>query len=457
MKKTILKNAKLFYDNDLIKADLAIAGETISQIGLNLKGDNEVDLTGCWVLPGAIDAHVHFSLPFAGRVSADDFFTGSCAAAAGGVTTFIDFTAQKNDEGLIEIVNNRISQAQPDAAIDYSLHACIKNFSKKVENDMPELCKSGINSLKIFMAYSKTKMMQNDAHLYQIMKSCVKNNITLLVHAENGTIIDNLEKCHKLDCIEDLSKTRPELTEVEAINRIGFLALQTGCRVYVVHVSSAAGAEEIRHAALRGAKITGETCPQYLYLDNSKLVSPEGHLYSCCPPIREKSNNIKLFVSLEQALKVVATDHCPFTKEDKNSWGNNLNNLPMGLPGTETMLLQTLNGYFSKKIKLKTAINSVTKNPAKIFGMYPQKGSLLPGTDADIVVFDPNATTTIDVKNLNMNTDYSPYQSMTFKGKVIMTFLRGKNIYSHSKGFIGKKGTGRFIKRKAPSEELFYG
>lgn len=455
---TVLKNAFVFFENSLIEADLAIEGEKISAIGKNLEGKNSIDLSGKWILPGAIDAHTHFSLPFYDSISSDDFYTGSIAAAAGGVTSFIDFTAQENGEGIISSLNRRLKEAEI-SAIDYSLHACIAQFTPQVAEEISLLPELGIMSFKIFTAYNKIGRMQNDENLYRIMKICKKNNILVTVHAENGLLIDYLTdeatKRNEIG-IKALPVTRPVFSESEAIARVCNFAKHTGCKTHIVHISSGEGAEALKKAKKDSAPVSGETCPQYLYLDDSVFNKPNGHYWGCCPPVRplEQQENIwKCLASGDVAL--VATDHCPFNKKDKDTWGGNINKLPMGIPGVETLPVLILNGIHTGKLDLATAVKSLSENPAKIFGIYPKKGSLIPGTDADIMVYDPNVTNIIQQKNLHMNNDYSIYEGLEIKGKNVMTFLRGKVVYDEKQGWLGKKAEGRFLKRRQPDSSFF--
>lgn len=455
----VLKNGLIFIDNEFIKMDIAINKEKIACLGNNLKGNETIDVSDLWVLPGAIDAHTHFSLPFAGAVSADDFYSGTKAGAIGGVTTIIDFLAQDGSEGVLASLKRRKKQAKDQACIDYGFHACIGKYSSEVASQMDQLYDHGLTSFKVFMAYGKTGKMQSDYNLLKIMKSCVKNGLMLTVHSENGNLIDDLtdeaEKNNNLG-IESLISTRPVITEVEAINRLGLLAAETGCNTYVVHTSSGSGAEKIAQLRALGVPIIGETCPQYLYLDDSRLEPPQGHYYSCCPPIRSKDQQEKLWKNLARDhIAVVATDHCPFTLKNKDSWKQSILSLPMGLPGIETLPAFVLNGAAKGKISIKKAIKSISENPARLFGLYPEKGSLMPGTDADIMVFSPDKTWQINHSSLNMNLDYSPYEGLEIKGKNTMTLFRGNVIYSNENGWLGKKGQGRFILRKKTDQTFF--
>ena len=454
----VIKNGLVFFEKSFVEADLAIEGEKIACIGKNLSGKNEIDAKGKWVLPGAIDAHTHFSLPFYDSIASDDFYTGSIAGAAGGVTTFIDFTAQENKEGLIPSINRRFEEAKP-AAIDYSLHACIAQFTEEVADQIKLLPDLGIMSFKIFTAYNKIGRMQNDENLFRIMELCKLHNILVTVHAENGMVIDYLtneaEKRNDLG-ITALRTTRPVFTESEAISRVCKFAKFTGCKAHIVHISSGEGAETLEDEKINGAPVSGETCPQYLYLDDSVFDKPNGHYWGCCPPVRPLGQQDRIWECLNnQSVAMVATDHCTFNKADKDTWGGSINRLPMGIPGIETMPELVLNGALNGKVEIATAIKSITENPSRIFGMYPEKGSLIPGTDADIMIFDQKAEQVITQKNLHMNNDYSVYEGLKIRGKNSITILRGKVIYDEYKGWLGEKGQGRFIKRTAPDSAFF--
>ena len=454
----VIKNGFVFYGGNLVQTDLAIEGERIAAIGNSLQGKKEIDATDKWVLPGAIDCHTHFSLPFYDAVSRDDFYTGSIAGAAGGVTSFIDFPAQENGEGIISSLNRRMEEAKP-AAIDYSLHACIAKLTDQVLKEIPMLPERGIRSFKIFTAYNKIGRMQNDECLTKIMEACKKNNILVTVHAENGFLIDYLteEATKRNDVgIKALSTTRPVFSESEAITRVCGFAKYTGCKTHIVHVSSGEGAEAVRMAKIEGAPVSAETCPQYLYLDNSAFEKPNGHYWGCCPPIREKSQQENIWDCLKtNDIAMVATDHCPFNKADKDTWKGSINTLPMGIPGIETMPELILNAVHTGRLSLETAVKSITENPARIFGLFPIKGILVPGADADIMIYNPFVKNVIHQKDLHMNNDYSVYEGLEIQGKNETTILRGKVIFDVQKGWLGEKGAGQFLKRNIPDEEFF--
>lgn len=453
----VLKNGKIFLNHELVNADLAIKDEKIAAIGQELEAKHAIELAGKWVLPGLIDAHTHLSLPFRDTITTDDFYTGSIAGAKGGVTTFIDFTAQQGDEGLVASLNRRKAQAQNQAGIDYSFHACISKFSKGVREDLPKLLSEGINSLKVFMAYPH--MMLPDNELFELMKLCAEHGVLLTVHAENGTMIEGLiadaEKKGVMG-IKLLPELRPEVTEATAIKTLGTMSQATGCPVYVVHISSGLGAAALVGERGAGAHIAGETCPQYLFLDNSLLAKEDGHYFSCCPPLRARSGQGLLWDALKsEALSVVATDHCPFNRADKDSWEGCISNLPMGLPGIESFGELILSEVQRGVLSLQTAIKTMSEAPARIFGMFPQKGSLRIGTDADIMVYDPEPERVLTHKEMLTTNDYTVYEGFKVKGQTHLTILRGKPIYSQEAGWMGKEGGGRFLKRAVVDSSFF--
>ena len=429
--------------------DLAINGEKIAALGEGLAGKRELAFSGKWVMPGAIDVHTHMNLTFAGAISADSFLTGTQAAAWGGVTTIIDFTAQNADEGIREGYSRRLQEAS-EACIDYSFHACIGRLNDKVRNDIEWAADEGLTSLKIFMAYRRIGNMLDDDAIYELLEKNANAGILTTVHAENGPIIDFLTdravKQGKTG-IESLSVSHPVVTEVESVRRISSFASETKAPVYIVHLSAGSSVPEIRRARKMGTLVFAETCPQYLYLDDSNLQGSTGHMFGCCPPIRPLKEQVLLWDGLRRGeIQVVATDHCPFTSANKNIWNGDFTKLPMGLPGIETLPAFVLWGAQNSYLDRSTAVRALTGGPARMFGLYPEKGSLIPGTDADILVFDPEKEVTIAAKNLHMATDYSPYEGTKGLGWPVMTISRGEILVENGK-LTAEAGRGRFLAR----------
>ncbi|RCK78822.1 MAG: Dihydropyrimidinase [Candidatus Ozemobacter sibiricus] len=467
----VFKDAQLRDGFQTFVADLAVAGGTIAAIGTGLAGRREIRAAGKWLLPGFLDVHTHLSLPFAGAVSADDFFTGSRAGAFGGVTTLIDFTAQRPGEGLREGFERRLAEARGRAAIDFSFHACIGREIDRPLADLAWAVETGLTSLKVFMAYSRAGLMQDDAGLFKVMEHCRKAGVLVTVHAENGGLIDFLtdrllggttrpnprgepplgERADALPAsslgIGALPLTRPVYTEVEAISRLGHLARATGAATYIVHVSSGDGATALATARRHGAPLLGETCPQYLYLNDAAFGGERGHDFSCCPPLRAAGQAAGLWAALQAGdLQVVATDHCPFRRADKDRWEGDITRLPMGLPGIETLGPLTLWGGLNRHIPLDTAIRALTAHPARLFGLYPRKGSLQPGADADLVLFDPDRSAELTAAALHMGSDYSPYEGLRGAGWPVMTVSRGEIIVENGR-WLGEAGRGQFLAR----------
>ncbi len=454
MFELVIKNGTIHDGFHTWKGDIGVEDGRISSVSQSLAGRQEIDATGMWVLPGAIDVHTHMSLPFAGSVSADDFFTGTRAAALGGVTTIIDFLSQKGDEGLQASFERRQAEAEGRAVIDWSFHLCVGRFSSNVEADLDWAVQNGLTSMKLFTAYRKAGLMMSDDQLFRAFRILAAKGILPTVHAENGDVIDLLTK----ECVDRgaigmdaFPSSRPVFTETEAVRRVIDLATAAGAPVYIVHLSSGDGADVVRQARMRGAAVFAETCPQYLLLDDSRFREPQAHLFSCCPPIRPKGQQEGLWQGLRDGvIHTVGTDHCPFTKQAKNTWNGDFTRLPMGLPGVETMVPLVIDRGLARGMNVNRLIRAVAVEPARLFGLYPQKGAILPGSDADLVVYDPGRTTTITSSMLHMNTDYSIYEGEQTGGWPVAVIARGELIVSHG-SFHGREGRGKRIFRNRSS------
>jgi dihydropyrimidinase len=430
--------------------DIALEKGKIAALGSGLAGKREIRAQGKWVLPGIIDAHTHMSLPFAGAVSADDFYSGTVAGAFGGVTTIIDFTSQKKGEGLQEGYQRRMAEAEGNAVIDYSFHACIGAFTDKVSQDLGWAVETGLTSLKVFTAYKKAELMLDDAALYRMFQNVRTWGILPTVHAESGVIIDDLIERLARDGktgMESHIASHPVFTETEAIQRVSHLARSARSPVYIVHVSCGDSIDYIRAEKIMGGEVYVETCPQYCLLNDDLLRSRPGHLFSCTPPLRPEGQQDGLLEGLEDGtISVLATDHCPFTVSAKESWGGDVRALPMGLPGIETLLPLSLQRMKEFGGSVQRVIRALTVQPARLFGLYPRKGCLMPGSDADLVVFDPEMKVTITREGLHMAVDYSPFEGRHVVGWPEITIARGEVIVENGT-FIGERGRGRFLKR----------
>lgn len=455
---TIIKGGTIVTAHEKYEADIGIKGGKIAAIGDNIEtnGDTKViDAKGMFVMPGMIDAHVHLSLPFGGTVSADTWQTGTRAAAAGGITTVVDFAIPKDRaDSLTETVNNRKAEAEDNVYVDFGLHGALTRWDDEVREEIGPLCKAGITTFKMFMIYRNEGWLATDPMIIEALEETQKHGGMVQVHAESVDLIDSMHAEHSSK--EEMEQqgaylhtlTRPNATEYEAIQRAITWAEYTGGSLYIVHMSTKEGADMVREARKKGIKVVGETCPQYLLLDDELFKGENGHFYATCPQLKKPEDGEKLWVGLNDgSLSVIGTDTCTFNSEQKALWEGDYRKIPMGMPGSELMLPIMYNdGVREGKLDLNRMVAVASTNPAKVFGMYPEKGSLHPGTDADIVIFDPNMTVTVDHKNMETNCDWSPYQGKTFNGYPKTTILRGKVIAQDGQ-CVGEQGFGTFIKR----------
>jgi len=466
----LIKGGTIITAAETFQADILIEGETIQQIGKNLTPVGEceiVDASGKLVLPGGVDAHTHFDLPMFDTVSADDHYSGLKAAAFGGTTTVIDFISQ-DVSPLLENVERWHRKADEKAAVDFSFHMNITHLDEQVENEIPLLIKEGITSLKVFTAYNG-RLRLNDGDIFKVLRIANKHGLLVMAHCENGDVIDILvnEALQR----EDTSpvwhaRTRQAWGEVETINRMISLAGQAGAVVYIVHMTTAGGVDRVRMARRKGLPVMGETCPQYLFFCEEDLERDDGAKWICSPPMRSQVDNRGLWRGLANgSLQVVATDHCPFFYDGTQSivfegepisiagkelGQGDFTRIPNGLPGVGDRLpvLWTY-GVGTKKLTPNQFVALTSTNPAKIFGLYPRKGSLLPGSDADLVLWDANQELTYGRQYAQHRTDYNLYEGWKLKGFPVQVYLRGQLIVDQQK-WLGKRGMGKFLHRSAP-------
>jgi dihydropyrimidinase len=452
---TIIKNGTIVTATEEYVADVGIKDGKIIAIGADLGSEGEViDAKGKYVMPGMIDAHVHFQLPFSGTVSADSFETGTRSAAAGGVTTVIDFAIQKTGEDLKEVIKARKAEADGNVHVDYSLHGGMGNWNEKTRKQIKSIIQEGISSFKMFMIYRSEGWLSTDPMLHEALTETKKHGGMIQVHAESVDLLEKLISEHQSEPEKKKEGawlhvvTRPNVIEAEAIQRAITWAEHTGGHLYVVHMSTGEGADLVKAAQARGVKVIAETCPQYLLLNDEVFKGENGHYYATAPQIKKAKDGVRLWQGLKEGhIQVVGTDTCTFDTKQKAMWNGDYTKIPLGLPGTELMVPLLYNdGVRTGKITLNRLVEIGSTNPAKVFGMYPQKGSLTIGADADIVVFDPDKKVTIDHKDLETNCDWSPYQGKKITGYPHMTFVRG--VLVGQEGIcVGPKGHGHFIKR----------
>src|SRR5260221_14528398 len=460
--RTVIAGGTVVSASDTFLADVLIEGEKIISIGQELSGHTTIDATGKYVIPGGIDVHTHLDMPFGGTVASDDFFTGHRAAAFGGTTTHVDFAIQPKGATLRETLDMWQAKARGKAAIDYGFHLAITDLPDSILDEIAQCPEWGITSLKLFMAY-KGALMVDDATLFRAMEQAAKHGLLIMVHAENGDAIDilvrqALEAGHTEPKYHAL--TRPPELEAEATNRAIRLAEVTGAPLYVVHVTNAGAVEAIRLARGRGrAQIYGATCVQYFFFTKDDLARPgfEGAKWVCSPPYREKTDQEDLWRAVNvNELQVISTDHCDFWYEggkDGKPAGKELgigdfSKIPNGCPGIEDrMMVLYTQGVLAGRFSLNRWVEVCCTNPAKLFGMYPQKGVLAPGSDADIVVWDPAAAHTISAKTQHQRTDYNVYEGMQVTGMPAIVLPRGRVLVQGDQ-WQGEQGAGRFIARQ---------
>jgi dihydropyrimidinase len=445
---------------DEYRGDVLIEGERIALIGtaIDVEADRVIDATGKYVMPGGIDVHTHLDMPFGGTTSADDFESGTIAAAFGGTTSIVDFAIQYKGETLHHAWETWMRKAEGKAAIDYGFHMIITDLSEAVEDEMDALVDQGVTSFKLFMAYPGV-FMQDDATIFRALLRTGKNGGTICMHAENGGVIDVLVKRALADgktAPKYHALTRPARAEAEATHRAIALAEMADVPIYIVHLSAAEALEMVTEARDRGLPAYAETCPQYLFLSYDNYEEPgfEGAKYVMSPPLRPKETQDRLWRGLAfNDLQAVSTDHCPFCmKEQKVIGHDDFSKIPNGAPGIETrMSLVYDGGVRAGRISRNRFVELTSTSPAKIFGLFPRKGTIAPGSDADLVVFDPEKTVTLSVDTLHMKVDYNPYEGRPVTGVADTVISRGRVIIDQGR-FVGRAGSGQFLARSPRSQ-----
>jgi dihydropyrimidinase len=452
--KTLIRNGRVITAVDDYRADILVEDETVSVIGAKL--DMEVDLTidaaGKLVIPGGIDPHTHMELPFGGTQASDDFRTGTIAAAHGGTTSIIDFAVQNKGQSLISGLDNWHQKAEGKCAIDYGFHLITTDFEDNQIEEMHTLMDEGVTSFKMFMAYPGVFLV-DDATIFRAMSAAGERGGLICMHAENGIVINEIIK-HALAKGHTAPKyhalTRPTIAEAEGVHRAIAIAEMAEAPVYIVHLSCADALNQVRQARDRGIPAFAETCPQYLFLSIDDYGDDfEGAKYVMTPPLREKANQAELWKGLKMGdLQVISTDHCPFCmKEQKELGRGDFTKIPNGAPGVEHRVPLIYNGgVVENRISLNRFVELTSTAAAKMFGMFPKKGTIAVGSDADIVIFNPDKEQTISARTHHMNVDYSAYEGRTIRGVVETVLSRGKVVIDQGE-FKGKAGNGQFVKR----------
>jgi dihydropyrimidinase len=451
----LVKGGTIVTAVDQYVGDVLIDDERIATIGtsLSVNADRVIDAKSKLVLPGGIDVHTHLDMPFGGTMSADDFESGTIAAAHGGTTSIVDFAIQYRGQRLHDAWDTWMKKADGKAAIDYGFHMIVTELSEQVEEEMDALVRQGVTSFKLFMAYPGVFML-DDASIFRALLRTGKNGGTICMHAENGGVIDVLVKralAEGKTAPKYHALTRPARAEGEATHRAIALAEIADVPIYIVHLSAPEALEMVTEARDRGLPAYAETCPQYLFLSYDNYEEPgfDGAKYVMSPPLRPKDTQDRLWRGLAfNDLQAISTDHCPFCmKEQKTLGKDDFSKIPNGAPGIETrMSLVYDGGVRTGRISLNRFVELTSTSPAKIFGLFPRKGTIAPGSDADIVIFDPNRTQTLSQKTLHMRVDYNPYEGREVHGVSDTVISRGRVVIDGGK-FAGKAGAGQFLKR----------
>jgi dihydropyrimidinase len=456
----LVKNGRIVTAADDYRADLYAEGEVITLIGQDLgtrvQADTVIDALGRLVFPGGIDPHTHLDMPFGGTVSADDFETGTRAAAFGGTTTIIDFAIQKRGSSMLEGLEAWHRKAEGKACIDYGFHMIISDFPEERAPEMRRLVEAGVTSYKLFMAYPGV-LYSDDGALFRAYRQAALEGGVICMHAENGIVIDELIKRARAEGKWEPKwhgVTRPARMEGEAVHRSVAIAELAGVPLYIVHLTSADALEEVKRARDRGLPVHAETCPQYLVLDHSYLEQPgfEGAKYVMSPPLREKWHQQALWEGLRMNhLHATSTDHCPFFFKDQKELGrNDFTKIPNGAPGIENRVpLLYHHGVNEGRISLRRFVEVTSTNAARMFGLFPRKGTIAVGSDADLVIYDPAREEVISKDNPrthHMNVDYTAYEGFRVKGYPEVVVARGKVVVDRGK-WLGQRGAGRYLKR----------
>jgi dihydropyrimidinase len=463
---TLIKSGTLITATETFEADILIEGEKISLLGKDLQHPNAevIDATGKLILPGGIDPHVHLDLPMFGTVSSDDHYTGHKAAAFGGTTTVMDFVVLE-PEGFQHSVDLWFEKSAK-AAIDYSFHMNLTSFNEKIAREIPSLREMGITTLKVFTAYNG-RLRIDDGSIFKAMQIARDNGMLVMAHCENGDVIDTLIEealAEGHTTPEWHALTRPGWGGVDATLRMAGMASAADASVYIVHMNMAGEVDMLKYARERGVKVMGETCPQYLFFTIDDLRRPDGAKWICSPPMRAAQDNARLWEGLSEGiLQTIGTDHCPFFYDGtkpilyegreiaipgKELGKGDFTKIPNGLPGIEDrMPVLWTTGVRPGKITANQFVAYNSTNPAKIFGLYPRKGALQAGADADIVIWDPEKKVIYGVAQAHQRTDYNLYEGWELTGMSEKVFLRGKLIVDGEQ-WLGKAGNGQFLKRE---------
>lgn len=444
----LIRNGTLVTAEGMLRADLRVEGERIAAVGdlLPQPGETVLDAGGCFVLPGLVDPHVHIALDTGIYRTDDDWFIGTRAAAFGGVTTVIDFATQFRGQSLEEALEARLEEAREKAVVDYALHMMVTDLPPGREGALHRLVERGVAGIKLYTTY-RPNYYADDATVLRLMRAAGAFGLMTMVHCENDALVSEATERLKAEgrtSLREHGRSRPPLAEVEAVHRVLFLAAEAGAPVYIVHCSTARAVDLVHEAALRGQPAFAETCPQYLLLDETAYAGPHPEWYILQPPLRPAAERAGLWERLSRGwIAAVGTDHCDYSLSQKTATGM-FPTTPGGLPGLETMLplLYTF-GVAEGRIRWPDLVRLCATNPARLFGLYPRKGTLQPGADADLVIYDPEPEWVLAAARLHHIAGYTPYEGWTVRGRARFVLVRGQMVVEEGE-FRGVPGWGRF-------------
>ncbi|KLI99682.1 dihydropyrimidinase [Streptomyces sp. KE1] len=459
MNRTVIRGGLVITAADELHADVLVENGRVAALAAHgtdaaagWSAEHEIDATGTYVIPGGVDAHTHMEMPFGGTQASDTFETGTRAAAWGGTTTIVDFAIQSKGGSLREGLDAWHAKADGQCAVDYAFHMIMSDVNAASLKEMDALVGEGVTSFKLFTAYPGV-FLSDDGQILRAMQQAASNGGLVMTHAENGLAIDVLVEQALARGETDPrhhGEVRNALLEAEATHRVIKLAQVAGAPVYVVHVSAEEAVAELARARDQGLPVFGETCPQYLFLSTDNLAEPdfEGAKYVCSTPLRPKEHQAALWRGLRtDDLQVVSTDHCPFCFKGQKELGrNDFSKIPNGMPGVESRMdllhQAVVDGHISRRRWIEIACAA----PARMFGLYPKKGTIAPGADADIVLYDPHAEQTLSAETHHMNVDYSPYEGRKITGRVRTVLSRGVPVIDGGR-YTGRAGQGMYVPR----------
>lgn len=453
---TIIRGGTVVTPTGTTLADVGIVGETIAAIGPELAASATttiLDAAGHYVIPGVLDVHVHLELPFCGTTSSDDYRSGTRAGARGGVTTLIDFAIPYAGESLQDAADNWMARARGKALIDYTFHICITRWDEH-KDQIKGMVDRGFTTFKEFMIYESEGWQSDDRAMFGTLEKMREYGTMLLVHAESARVLDELiARHHTPELMAQYgarlhAMTRPNFIEAEAIQRAVTWSEVTGGQLYIVHMSTAEGTEIVKQAQARGVPVLAETCAQYLVLNDDVFAREDGHLFACCPQLKKPADSARLWRGLqEETVSVISTDTCTFTREQKAMWQGDWTRIPMGLPGLETLLpIGYTHGVLADRLTLDELCLALSTNPARIMGLYPQKGAIAVGSDADIAIIHPTSRRTVSPDTMETNADWSPFDGWDLAGFARTTLSRGEVIVDDY-AVVGQAGRGKWLPR----------